>query len=499
MRSQTSCKPANLPRLPETLYDVAVIGAGIIGCAAAFELSRTTARVALLERGDDVAQGATRANSGIVHAGYDPKPGTRMARYNVEGNALTSRYAKELNVPFRNNGSLVLALKKDDLPTLLALYDRGLQNGVPGLRMLTAEETLKMEPHLSPSICGALYAPSAGIISPWEMALAFAESAVQNGCDFLPCCEVAEIRKDGDQFVLTTPRGKVKARRIVNAAGGYADAVNDMAAPPRFHIRPNRGQYYLLDKSQGDLVSRVVFQCPTAAGKGVLVSPTVHGNLIIGPDAVDVDDPDDTATTADALAYVAKQARLSVPDFNLRESIRNFAGVRAISDRDDFIIEESPDCPGFINLSGIKSPGLTSAPAIAADCVKLLQSSGLELKTRDGFRLCPRPKHFRSLTVEERAEAARSNPLYGRIICRCETVTEGEIVDAIHEPIPARSIDAVKRRCNAGMGRCQGGFCGPRVASILAREWGIPLTAVRQDKPGTNLFTGWTKEGGDRI
>lgn len=484
--------------LPGSLYDVAVIGAGVIGCAAAFELSRTTARVALLERGDDVAQGATRANSGIVHAGYDPKPGTRMARYNVEGNALTSRYAKELNVPFRQNGSLVLALRPEERATLRRLYEQGRENGVPGLRLLTAEETLAAEPNLSPSLCGALYAPSAGIISPWEMALAFAESAVQNGCDFLPCCEVTEIRREGGQFLLTTPRGTVRARRVVNAAGGHADTVNDLAAPPRFHIRPNRGQYYLLDKSQGNFVSRVIFQCPTAAGKGVLVSPTVHGNLLIGPDALDVGDPDETATTAGALAYIAEQARRSVPGFNLRESIRNFAGVRAVSDRDDFIVEESPDCPGFLNLSGIKSPGLTSAPAIAADCVRLLRSSGLELECKERFRLCPRPSHFRDLTAEKRAESVRGNPLYGRVVCRCETITEGEIVDAIREPIPARSVDAVKRRCHAGMGRCQGGFCGPRVASILAREWGIPLTEIRQDKPGTYLFTGWTKEGGDR-
>lgn len=495
MRSKMS---EMLPKLRDTLYDVAIIGAGIIGGAAAFELSRTTARVALLERGDDIAEGATRANSGIVHAGYDPLPGTKMARYNVEGNALTRRYAKELNVPFVQNGSLVVAFTEDDRETLHSLYERGIKNGVPGIQLLTAEETLKLEPNLLPSIKGSLYAPSAGIISPWEMAIAFAETAVLNGCDFLPCCEVTGIKMEGEQFLLTTPRGTVRARRVVNAAGGHSDTVNNMVAAPRFHIQPNRGQYYLLDKSQGNIVDHTIFQCPTKAGKGVLVSPTVHGNLIVGPDARDIDDPDDTATTADALSYIIKQARLSVPDFSLRESIRNFAGVRALSEYDDFIVEESPDCPGFINLSGIKSPGLTSAPAIAADCVKLLQTSGLSFQQCSDFRLCPRPSHFRDMDIKDRASRIKSNPLFGRIICRCETITEGEIVDAIHEPIPARTVDAVKRRCHAGMGRCQGGFCGPRVASILAREWKIPLTEVEQDRPGTYLFTGWTKEGGNR-
>lgn len=497
MRNQTNS--SRFPTLSETVYDAAIIGAGIIGCAAAFELSKTTARIALLERGGDVAEGATRANSGIIHAGFDPKPGTRMARYNVDGNALTRRYAKELQVPFINNGSLVLALHEEELPILETLYQQGIQNGVPGLRLLTAEEALALEPHLSPSISGALLAPSAGIISPWEMALAFANTAVVNGCEFLPCCEVTDIQKNNGEFLLATTRGTLRARRVINAAGGYADRVNAMTSAPYFHIQPNRGQYYLLDKSQGKLVNRVIFQCPTTVGKGILVSPTVHGNLIVGPDAENVENPDNTATTAEALRYVENRARLSVPEFNLRESIRNFAGIRALSDREDFIVEESPDCPGFINLSGIKSPGLTSAPAIAKDCVELLKEGGLKTEERAGFRLCPRPVRFRELDAEGRAELIRKNPLYGRIICRCETVTEGEIVDAIHEPVPARSIDAVKRRCHAGMGRCQGGFCGPRVASILAREWGIPLIEVEQDQPGTWLFTGWTKEGADRI
>ena len=491
-----------LPPLSGELYDAAIIGAGITGCAAAFELSRTTARVALLDRDGDVAAGATRANSGIVHAGYDPLPGTKMARYNVEGNALIHQYAGELNLPFRPVGSLVLALSEDDLPTLHTLYERGKANGVPGLALLSAEETRTMEPALSPEVRGALFAPTAGVIGPWEMALAFAETAVVNGVDFLPFCGVTAIERQDGGFLLTTTRGTIRARRIVNAAGAHADEVNNLIAPPRLHIRPNKGQYYLLDKSQGGVVERVIFQCPSAVGKGVLVSPTAHGNLIVGPDAENIPDPDDTSTTAEGLAFVAAQARRSVPALSLRDSIRNFSGVRAVCEEEDFIIEESPACPGLITLGGIKSPGLTSAPAVAKACVELLEQSGLPLSPRANFRLCPRPVRFRDLGPEGRAAMARENPLYGRIICRCETITEGEIVDAIHAPIPARSVDGVKRRTAAGMGRCQGGFCSPRVAVILAREWGVPLTAIEQDHPGSRLLTGQTKDpekgGGDR-
>lgn len=485
-----------LPPLADTLYDIAIIGAGITGCAAAFELSKTGARIALIDRDGDVAAGATRANSGIVHAGYDPLPGTKMARYNVEGNALIHHYAGELNLPFRETGSLVLALADGDIAVLQELYRRGLDNGVPGLRLLSAGQARTLEPSLSPEVQGALYAPSAGVVGPWEMALAFAQTAVVNGADFLPCCEVTGIRRDGDGFLLSTTRGKLRARRVVNATGAHADTVNDLAAPPRLRIRPNKGQYYLLDKSQGKLVHTVIFQCPSAAGKGVLVAPTAHGNLIVGPDAQDVPDPDDTSTTADGLAFVAEQVHRSIPGLSLRDSIRNFAGVRAVCEEEDFVIEESAACPGLITLGGIKSPGLTSAPAIAKACVELLKKSGLPLEPRKDFRLYPLPVRFRDLSPEGRAARARKNPLYGRIICRCETITEGEIVDAVHSPIPARSVDGVKRRAGAGMGRCQGGFCSPRVAAILAREWNVPLTEIEQDHPGSRLLMGWTKDPG---
>ena len=483
-------------RMMETV-DVAIIGGGITGCAIAYELSKTTAKVALLEKSNDVAAGATRANSGIIHAGYDPLPGTKMARYNVEGNALTRRLAADLHVPYRGNGSLVLALGEGELPAVRQLYERGMRNGVPGLRLLTGEETRQKEPRISPEVAGALWAPTAGIISPWEMAIALAETAVVNGCGFYPCWEVTGLRRTEEGlYQLTSARGELLARFVVNAAGTHGDRVAALAGPPPFRILPNRGQYYLLDKSQGDMVDATIFQCPSAAGKGVLVAPTVHGNLIVGPDAETVEDPDDVAVTSAGLARVAQAARRSLPDLSLRETIRHFAGVRAISDQEDFILEQAAGHPRLIHVSGIKSPGLTSAPALARDCAALLREAGLEAEEKGDFRLCPRPKTFRAADAEERAAMIRSNPLYGRVICRCETITEAEIVAAVRSPIPARSVDGVKRRAGAGMGRCQGGFCGPRVAAILAREWGIPLPQVLMDRPGTELLAGETKQDG---
>lgn len=479
----------------EPRYDVAIIGAGIVGCAVAYELAKTDARTLLLERSNDVAAGATRANSGILHAGYDPLPGTYMARYNVRGNALSRRLAQELGVPCRTCGSLVLALRPADMPTLGTLYDRGRENGVPGLELLDAAQVRAREPHLTDEVVGALYAPTAAVVSPWEMAIALADTAAVNGCDLRFGCEVTAIDREADGFRLVTAGGVFHARRVVNAAGTHADIIHDLVAAPAFTIRPSRGEYYLLDKSQGYLAHNVLFQCPTEKGKGVLAAPTAHGNLIAGPTAVDSPDPDDTGVSAEGLAEVSAQVRRLLPALRLQDNIRNFAGVRANSDQADFIIGEAPGCPGFIDLAGIKSPGLTSAPAIAEACVDLLDDSGLHLNPCTEFRLYPRPTPFRELDGAARDALIRENPLFGRVICRCETVTEGEIVRAIHAPVPARSIDAVKRRCQAGMGRCQGGFCGPRVAAILARELAVPMTAVLQDRPGTEILTGATKEG----
>lgn len=477
------------------MYDVAIIGCGIIGAATAYQLARYRLSVVVLEAMNDVACATTKANSAILHAGYDPEPGTKMARLNVEGVKMAKELCEKLSVERRETGSLVLAFSQEEMATVRKLFDRGNQNGVPGLRILTGEEVRAMEPAISGEVVGALYAPSAAIVSPWEFCLALAETAVRNGVELRLSAGVKGIEKWDGSFLLHTAAGDVEARYVVNAAGVDADKVHAMVGGDNFHTTPNRGEYYLLDKAQGTLVNTVVFQCPNKDGKGVLVAPTVHGNLIVGPNAEAVESAADVNNTAAGLVFVKKMAVKSVPGINFRDSIRNFAGVRANSDQPDFIIEESPAAPGFINLGGIKSPGLSSAPAIGVEAVELLRGCGLKTETKDEFIDTRERVVFRHLPPEEKERLVRENPLYGRVICRCETVTEGEIVEAIHRPIVPRSIDAIKRRCNAGMGRCQGGFCGPRVHEILSRELGVPLNEILMDEEGSYILTQPTKEG----
>ncbi|WP_419067879.1 NAD(P)/FAD-dependent oxidoreductase [Candidatus Allofournierella excrementavium] len=479
------------------MYDVVIIGCGVVGASAAYELARYKLRVAVLEAAADIAAGTTKANSAIIHAGYDPEPGTLMARLNVEGNRLTGEICEKLQVPFKRVGSLVVAFSPEQLPTLRTLYDRGCKNGVPGLRLLSGEEARAMEPGLSEEVCGALLAPSAGIIDPWGFAIAMAETAVRGGVELRRDCPVTGIEDTGAGFVLHTPAGDVAARFVLNAAGVDADRVHEMLEPNDWHTLPSRGEYYLLDKSEHDRVSRVIFQCPGPEGKGVLVAPTIHGNLICGPNAEAVEDRLDLGNTAAGMAEVRAKASRSVPGIQWRQNIRNFAGLRANTTRSDFIIEESGAHPGFIDLAGIKSPGLSSAPAIAKMAAEMLAADGLVLEPDPDF--VDKREHivFKNLSAEEKNELIRKDPRYGRVVCRCETITEGEIVAALHSPIPPRSINGVKRRCNAGMGRCQGGFCGPRVQEIIARELGIDQAEVLLEQAGSTILTGRTKTGGN--
>ncbi len=476
------------------MVDVVIVGGGVCGCSLLYELSRYKLSAVLVEKENDVSVGTTKANSAIVHAGYDPHPGTKMARYNVEGNALVKELCEKLDVPYQQIGSLVLAFDADQDALVRELFDRGTQNGVPGMKVLSAEEVREMEPNVSPEVTSALYAPSAGIVSPWELAIALAETAVKNGAQVELNSEVTSIQPIDGGFRVTAGGKEIDTRFVVNAAGIWSDKINDMAAPHTFTVSANKGEYFLLDKSQGTLVNHVIFQCPSKVGKGVLVSPTVHGNLIVGPNAADAE-KDDLGTTGGGLAFVRKMALRSVPDINFRDSIRNFAGLRANTEIDDFLVGET-DQKGFFNIAGIKSPGLTSAPAIARDMVRMLGEAGLALDPKETFVDERHVVRFKHLSHEERAAAIAKNPLYGQIVCRCETITEGEIVDALHRPLPPCSIDGVKRRCGSGMGRCQGGFCGPRVQQIIARELGIPQEAVMMDRAGTAVITGETKMGG---
>lgn len=477
------------------MVDVLIIGCGIIGAACAYELSHSAVSVTVLEADNDVANGTTKANSAIIHAGYDPHPGTRMAALNVEGSRLAKDLCRRLDVPYAAIGSLVLAFNEKDLETLNALYERGVKNGVPEIRLLNAQETHAMEPNLAETVCGALYAPSAAVVNPWEYALALIEVAVNNGVQLHRRSPVTAIEAVEGGFEVTTPGGVYRAKYILNAAGVNAGAVHELIAPKEYEITPSRGEYYLLDKNQGSMVSHVVFQCPNENGKGVLVSPTVHGNLIVGPNAEGVAAANDTETTQAGLDFVKAAAVRSVPGISFRENIRNFAGVRANHSKDDFLIAESRFVPNFIDLAGIKSPGLSAAPAIAKEAARLLQGLGLVLPEKKEYHDGRRRIRFQELSEQEKNALIQKDPRYGRVICRCETVTEGEIVACLHTPVPPCSVNGVKRRVGAGMGRCQGGFCGPRVQEILARELGCSPVDIPMDSDGTWVLCGETKIG----
>lgn len=477
------------------MYDVAIIGSGITGSACAYFLSKYRLKIAVIEKNNDVCCGTTKANSAIIHAGYDPHPETLMAKLNVRGSAMAKDICARLDVPYEQIGSLVVAFSEEEAKTVEKLFERGNANGVPDLKILNKEELKEAEPMISDEALCALYAPSAAIVNPWEYGLAMAETAVRNGAEILLESEVTSIKKENGVFKITAGEKEIEAKYVINAAGVNCDDVHNMIAPPKFKVIPSAGEYYLLDKSEGKRARHVIFQCPNKDGKGVLVSPTVHGNLIVGPNA-DARDKDDTSTKTRCLDFVREKAVKSVPSINFRENIRNFTGVRAATDIDDFIIEFA--CEGFLDLAGIKSPGLSAAPAIAELAVKMLGESGLALEEKESFTDERTHLRFKHLSDEEKNNAVKKNSAYGRVICRCETITEGEIIDALNSPIPPVSLDGIKRRAGTGMGRCQGGFCGPKVLEIMAKYKNEPFEAVLQDNTGSVILTGKTKSEGDK-
>lgn len=472
------------------MYDVAIIGAGVIGASIFRELTKFNLKVAILEKENDVAMGTTKANSAIIHAGYDPENGSLMAKYNVIGNEMFEGLCKELSVPFIRNGSLVLAFNEEDMDVIKHLYENGNRNNVKDLKIISKEEVLKLEPNISENICGALYAPTGGIIGPFEYTIALVENAVENGGEVKLNSEVIEIIKDDVFTIKLNNKEEIKAKYVINAAGVYADKIHNMVCEESFKISPIRGEYYVLDKDEGSNFSHTMFQCPSKLGKGVVVTPTVHGNLIVGPNAEKIDDKDSVKTTSEALDFIRETATRTTNKINFRSSIRNFAGLRADSDRGDFIVEENDKVKGFIDASGMKSPGLTSAPAIAIDIIEILKKSGLNLIKNESFNPYRNQIRFMELSADEKKEVIKKDKNYGRIICRCEEITEGEIIDAINKSFGSISLDGVKRRCRPGMGRCQGGFCGPRVQEIISRELNIPLESIVQEKDGSYILTG---------
>ena len=461
------------------MYDCLIIGAGVSGSAIAREVSKYKANVCVLEKCEDVCEGTSKANSAIVHAGFDAEEGSLMAKLNVEGNEMMDQLSKDLDIPFKRNGSMVVCVHKEELDGLKTLYERGVKNGVKGLKILSKEEALEMEPNLSDNVEGALFAPTGGIICPFELTIAMAENANVNGVEFRFNTEVEDIKRGEDGlWHLRTNNGEYVTRMVINAAGVHADEIHNMVSSDKMHIIERRGDYCLLDKQVGGYVSHTIFPQPTKYGKGVLVTPTVHGNLLVGPTAIDLENKEGNNTTAQGLDEVVSKASENVKNLPMRNVITSFAGLRAHLERHEFVIEEVKDAPGFIDVAGIESPGLSASPAIGkmvGEMVKeklSLTEKENWIGTRKGIT------KTEGLSVEEMNELIKKNPAYGTIVCRCESITEGEILEAIHRPLGARSLDGVKRRTRAGMGRCQAGFCSPRTMEIINRELGLPYEKI---------------------
>ena len=478
------------------MYDVIIIGAGVSGCAIARELSRYKMKTMVLEKALDVCEGTSKANSGITHAGYDAKPGTLKAKLNVEGNRRMKALSEELDFPYKQNGSLVLCFDEKDRSKLEELKKRGECNGVPDIRILNREEVLSLEPGAGEQVVSALYAPTGAIVCPFGLTIALAENAAVNDVEFQFGTKVKIIRKAAQGYLIETNKGSFETKLVINAAGVYADELHNMVSEEKMKLTPRRGEYLLCDKLSKGIPSHTLFQLPTALGKGVLVTPTVHGNLLIGPTAEDIEDKEGIETTAEGMELIREKAALSVKELPLRQVITSFAGLRAHGG-EDFIIKEVPDAPGFIDVAGIESPGLTCAPAIGvyvADIVKKL----LSLAEKENFIAERRGIPSMALASgQERQRLILENPAYANVICRCEMVTEGEIIDAIRRPVGARTTDGIKRRTRAGMGRCQSGFCNPKVVEILARELGVDESEVL--KSGEDSWYLLREEGGEDL
>lgn len=474
------------------MYDVVIIGAGVVGGMLARKLSAFNINVCILEKENDVAMGASKANSGIVHGGFDPEPGTLKARLNAKGVEKLFKAAEELNVPIKRNGSFVCAFNEDEALLVEALYYRGLENGIKDMEILSGDEARKLEPNLSKDVVKVLNVPTAGIVCPYELTLASVGNAMDNGVKLIRNFCVDSIKREDEVYIISSVMGDtVSARYVVNCAGAYSDRIAAMVGDESFKIIPRAGEYMLLDKTEGDIVNHTIFQVPSKEGKGILVSPTVDGNLLTGPTATVVDSCENTTTTPDGLEKVAKLAAKSVPSVNFRQVITSFSGVRASEKKGDFIIEPSKAAENFINVAAIDSPGLSSCVAIADYVAQILENCGLELTAKKNWNGRREDPHiFRKMTDEEKNEYIKTYPEFGKIVCRCEKVTEGEIRKAVRMNPKALDIDGVKRRTRSGMGRCQGGFCMPYVMRIIAEENGVSLEKVTKKGAGSEPLLG---------
>ena len=477
------------------MYDIAIIGAGVIGAMIARNLSKYQLNIVLIDKDTDVSNGTSKANSGIIHAGYNAKTGTLKAKLNVKGNHQYDSICRELDVPFKRIGSMVIAFDECDMDVLKELYERGIKNGVKELALLEPDRIKEMEPNISKDVIGALYAPECGIISPYELTIALCENAVENGVLLKLETQVLNIIHESEGFLIETNKGEIQSKCIVNAAGVFGDKINNLLNKPVVQITPRRGQYFVMDKAVGQMINHVIFQCPSDKGKGVVLVPTVHGNLLVGPDAEYVSNRQNVDTSLEGLGYIESTAKRSCPTLPSYKVITSYAGVRATPDSGDFIIEMSKESAGFINVIGIESPGLASAPAIADEVIDIIEDYLGELTDKEFYDFYRRRQiRFSELSIEERAKYINDNPLYANMICRCEKVTEAEVIDAIHRKVGATTVDGIKRRTRAGMGRCQGGFCSPKVMKILARELGVDPLEVEKDKKGSYILSSRTKD-----
>ena len=476
------------------MFDVIVIGGGVIGGAILRELTKYRLSVCMVEKENDVCMGQSKANSGIVHAGFDAAEGTLKAKFNVLGNKMMPEFAKELGVKYLNNGSLVVAFSEEELQTLKDLKLRGEKNGVPDMEILSFDDLKAIEPNVSNNALGALHAKTGGIICPYSLTIAAIGNAMDNGAELYTDFNVTDLIKNGDSFAVKSSDGRtLEAKLVINCAGLASGKIAAMVGDDYIQVGARRGEYILLDRESGDFVSHTLFFTPTKAGKGILVTQTVDGNILLGPTSEELPE-NSTETTAEGLAFVIEKVNKMSQNPPLYNTITSFAGVRAYCSRHDFIIEESKNAKGLIHCAGVESPGLTSAPAIAKYVAEELVCKMLNPEKNEKFNGTRKADYFfKNLSVEGKNALIKQDPSYGKIVCRCEQITEGEIVRAIRENPPAKNIDAVKRRTRSGMGRCQGGFCQPFVAELIARETGVAFEEVTKNGKGSNLVMGVSK------
>lgn len=475
--------------------DVLIIGAGAVGCAIARELTKYQLRVLVVEKNEDVGGDASKSNSAIIHTGYDASPGTLESQLVVAANPMYDKLTAQLDVPFQRIGAILPAITQEQFEKLPSLKEKAFRNRVYDVEYLSREALLEMEPNLNPEVKGGLYIPRESIIDPFLWVVALAENAQDNGASFLLNTKVTEIlQEDGRVVGARTTAGDIQAQYIVNAAGLWCDEVAAMVGKADYTVNPRKGQFYILDKNTECRVEHIVLPIPTKLTKGKLVCPTIHGNMLVGPTAEDLTDKEDKSTTAEGLASIAVDARNLVPNINLQDTITQYCGLRPNRNPEGLHVDTYEDVKNYVNLSGVRSTGLTASASLGKYVAQVLIEMGMPAQFNPDFNpIRTGISRFPDLTREEQDRMVQENPLYGRVICRCETVTEGEIVEAIHRPIPARSMDAIKRRLRAGTGRCQGGFCGPKLVDILSRELGISPQEVRKNQTGSYMVAGRTR------